>query len=73
MEDSDVMLSQCPSCKFNQAFDFIEYNRSGECIICEKCHTPYKIKSGVVYGVEMTKEEYKEWKFIQNLCNCNDN
>lgn len=67
MEDSDIMISHCPSCKFEQPFDFLEYNRTGECVVCEKCKTPYKITSGVVYGREMSKEEYKEWKFMQKL------
>lgn len=65
--ETDVMLSQCPACKFKQSFDFLTYNREGECITCEKCHTHYRINSGVVYGRELTEEEYKEWKFIQKL------
>lgn len=67
MEDNDVILSQCPSCKFQQLFNFLEYNKVGECIICEKCHTPYKINKGIVYGIKMTDLEYKEWKFITKL------
>ena len=65
--DTDVMLSQCPACKFKQPFDFLKYNREGECITCDKCHIHYKINSGVLYGREMTEQEYKEWKFIQKL------
>ncbi len=65
--DTDVMLSHCPACAFEQPFDFLEYNREGECITCEKCHTHYKINSGIVYGRQMTEEEYKEYKFIKKL------
>ena len=47
---NDNLLSQCPSCKFMQEFNFIEYNRIGECVMCEKCHTPYRITNGIVSG-----------------------
>ena len=66
-ENDNLMISQCPACKFNQPFNFIEYYRTGECITCDKCHTHYKIDNGVVSGRELSEVEYKEWKFMQKL------
>ena len=65
--ETNTMLSQCPACKYQQAFDWLQYNKVGECITCGKCHTHYKITSGIVYGREMTDAEYKEYKFIRDL------
>ena len=64
---NDNLLSQCPSCKFMQEFNFIEYNKVGECVICDKCHTPYRITNGIVSGTALTDEEFKEYKFIRKL------
>lgn len=65
--DTDKMLCQCPACDFKQEFDWLQYNKNGECVECNKCHTHYRITSGIVYGKEMTEAEYKEWKFIRDL------
>jgi len=65
--ETDVMLSQCPSCGFKQAFDFLTYYNNWECVYCEKCHKHYRIISGIEYGRELTEEEYKVYKFLKKL------
>ena len=65
--DIDKMLCQCPACDFKQEFNWLQYNKNGECIECNKCHTHYRVTIGIVYGREMTEAEYKEWKFIRDL------
>ena len=67
MEDGDKLLFECSACKYRQEFDFAKYNKNGECITCKSCHKHYKITSGVLYGTELSIEEYKTYRFIQRL------
>ena len=43
--DTDKMLCQCPACDFKQEFNWLQYNKNGECIECNKCHTHYDLRS----------------------------